>query len=240
MPETKPLQLRYKRAEPKTDTMLKEIQYTLLALSLPLLLSCSSQGNEQTAENDTTFTEYRDLVTDFEEDTLSEVELRAMRDSDIDSATWANITAEREQQYEQKRQVVEQNIDQYPPERQQEIGDLDERYSLAMENRERQYGEASHRYKLRQQLLGIEINEDDLSDIAPEEMANTYQRFVENVAEDAKNYETRDWNLIEGWWSSLGSRYRSLETDLDQQSRTAIAQAQERYTEIRQQYASAE
>ncbi|GAA4430907.1 hypothetical protein GCM10023188_18000 [Pontibacter saemangeumensis] len=218
--------------------MLKKIQISFLALAFPLLFSCNSGGNDQAAKSDAAYTEYRDLVTDFEEDTLSEVELRAMRGSDIDSARWAALTAEREQQYEQKRQAVEQDLDQYPPERKQEIQDLDDRYKRAMETREKQYEEASHRYKLRQQLLGIEIEEDDLSDIVPEEMATTYKRFVDNVAEEAGKFEERDWNLVEGWWSSLGSRYRSIEPNLDQQARTAIEQAQNRYKEIRQQYAS--
>lgn len=220
--------------------MLKEIQYMLLALSLPFMVSCGSEGTEQATENDTAFTEYQNLVTDFEEDTLSEVEMRAMTDTDFDSATWAEITAEREQQYEQKRQAVVQNSDQYTPERQQEIPDLEARYNKALENRERQYAEVSHRYRLRRQLLGIKVKKDDLSDIELEEMDNTYQQFVEKVAESAENFESRDWNLIEGWWSALGIRYRSLGADLGQQSRTAIAQAEARYKEVRQQYAPTE
>ena len=220
--------------------MLNKIKYALLALCLPLLLSCGSEGNGEMAESDTAFTEYETLVTDFEEDTLSEVELRAMTDADFDSTTWAKLTAEKEQEYEQKRQAVEQHLDHYSPERQQEIQGLEERYTLAMENREREYEEASHRYLLRKELLGIAIKKDDLSDIAPADVADTYQRFVENVAEDTENFETRDWNLIEGWWIALDNRYRTLEADLDEEARAVIAQAEERYKEIRQQYAPVE
>ncbi|WP_161891077.1 hypothetical protein [Pontibacter russatus] len=220
--------------------MLNEIKYALLALFMPLLLSCNGEENGETAESDTAFTEYETLVTDLEEDTLSETEMRAMTDADFDSTAWAKLTAEKEQQHKQKRQAVEQHLDHYAPERQQEIQDLEERYTVAMENREREYEEASHRYLLRRELLGVAIQKDDLSDIAPAEIANTYQRFVENVAEGAENLETRDWNLIEGWWIALDNRYRTLEADLDEEARTAIAQAEARYKEIRQQYAPVE
>jgi len=218
--------------------MLSQIKSTLLIISLPLLLSCNSEGSEEVTESDTAYTDYENFVTQFEEDTLTEVELQAMQQAENDSTSWAEMKAARQQQFEQRRQAVDQNLNEYDEERRNEIQDLGKRYDLANQKQEQKFQEASRRYKLREQLLGIAIRKDDLSDVTPENMASTYQQFVNTVAENGARYEARDWNLIEGWWSSLNSRYRNIENDLSQQTRQDIQQAQSRYKEVRQQYVS--
>jgi type IV secretory pathway VirB10-like protein len=205
-------------------------------LSFSLMFSCSSEGNRETAGNETSYDSYRTFVTNFEQDSQSETELRAMQQEPKDSAEWEAMKAEMQQQHKEHRQAVEQHMQQYNPTERKEIEDLEKRFDHAVQTRERQHKEISHRYNLRQQLLGIDVSEDDLSGIAPDEMARTYQRFVNKVAENGKSFENRDWELIEGWWSALNSRYRSLQKDMQPETRSRIEKDQKRYTELRQQF----
>lgn len=215
--------------------MLSKIRLILVALCLPLLLSCNTNDNQQTGETDAAYENYRTFVTDFEQDSLTETQLRAMESETYDSAEWAAMKEERQQQFNQRLQAVQQNQDQYTEEQRQEIQDLENRYNRTVETREQQYEEASRRYRLRRELLGLEIRQDDLSDITQDNIAATYKRFVDTVAENGQGYESRDWDLIEGWWTSLNNRYRSLQGELPQQTRRTIEQAQERYRALRTQ-----
>ncbi len=215
--------------------MLYQIKQSLLVLSRPLMLSCSGDGNNAKNESTTAYTDYENFVSDFEQDSLSEVELRAMQE---DTISWAQMKENQAQEYKQMRQRVEQNNASYEPEQQEEIQDLDERYNAAITKREQQYKDASHRYRLRNQLLGLKIKKDDLSDLTQEDIASTYERFAGTVAENAGTYEAREWNLIEGWWSALNSRYSTLEKDLPQQAKRTIEKAQAQYKEVREKHAS--
>ncbi|RDV16483.1 hypothetical protein DXT99_04585 [Pontibacter diazotrophicus] len=216
--------------------MLHKIKLIAIAFCLPLLVSCNTENDQQTAETDAAYQDYQTFVTDFERDSLTETELRAIESETYDSAEWEAMKENRQQQFIQRLQAVEQNQDQYTEEQRQEILDLENRYNQAAETRDQQYEDASRRYRLRRELLGLEINQDDLSDITQENIAGTYQRFVDTVAEKGQNYEGRDWEMIEGWWTSLNNRYRSLQGELPQQSRNTIEQAQERYRELRSQF----
>lgn len=216
--------------------MLHKIKLILVAICLPLLVACNTDDNRETTETDAAYVEYRTFVTDFERDTLSETEQRAMESETFDSTEWEAMKENRQQQFNQRLQAVEQNQAQYTEEQRQEIQDLESRYNRAVERREQQYEDASRRYRLRRELLGLEIREDDLSDISQGDMAVTYQRFVDTIAENGQQYESRDWDMIEGWWSSLNSRYRSLQNELPQQARNTIEQAQAHYRELRSQY----
>ncbi|MCJ8166364.1 hypothetical protein MKJ04_16075 [Pontibacter sp. E15-1] len=211
------------------------LKLTASIFFVPLLLSCNSGSKKEKKESEIAYTEYDQYVTDFEKDSLSETELRAMQD---DSVSWAQMQQTRAENYQALRQRVEQYNDKYEPEEQEEIQDLKDRYNVANENRRRKQLEASHRYKLRRQLLGMEIQQDDLSDLAPESIAATYERFIAGVTQNATQYETRDWNLIEGWWSALNSRYIAVEKDLGQEARGSIEKAKARYQEIRKETAS--
>lgn len=216
--------------------MLRKLKLIFVAFCLPFLISCNTDDNRQAEETDAAYVEYRTFVTDFERDSLAEVELRAMESETYDSAEWARMKENRQQQFRQRLQAVQQNQDQYTEEQRQEIQDLENRYNRAVERRDEQFEDASRRYRLRRELLGVEIRQDDLSDITQENIASTYQRFVDTVAENGQRYEGRDWEMIEGWWSSLNNRYRSLQEELPQQTRNTIEQAQARYRELRSQY----
>ncbi|GAB3534756.1 hypothetical protein GCM10027443_22360 [Pontibacter brevis] len=200
-----------------------------------MLVSCNTDNNQET-ETDAAYEDYRTFVTDFEGDSLTETEIRAIESETYDSTEWAAMKENMQQQFNQRLQAVNQNQDQYTEEQRREVQDLENRYNRAIERREQQYEEASRRYRLRRDLLGLEIKNDDLSDITQEDLANTYQRFVDRIAENGQQYEGRDWDLIEGWWSSLNTRYRNLQDALSQQARTTIEQAQARYRDLRSQY----
>ncbi|MHA6247643.1 hypothetical protein ACXYMU_06890 [Pontibacter sp. CAU 1760] len=218
--------------------MLRKTTYTLLALAMPLLFACNTDSSQETEQPDAAYTSYQEMVTDFlNDDSLSETRYRAMTGSDLDSAEWAKLKAAREQEYQLKSEQVRKNLSQYTPAQQQEFETMESRYKQEVASQDKAYAEASHRYKLRERLLGLEIKQDDMSTIAAGELANTYKRFVDGVAGSAEQFETRDWNLVEGWWSALGSRFNSLEADLTAQAKREVAQAQQRYQQIRKQYA---
>lgn len=215
--------------------MLHKLKLIAAVICLPLLVSCNTDNNQET-ETDAAYEDYRTFVTDFERDSLTETEIRAIESETYDSTEWAAMKENMQQQFNQRLQAVNQNQDQYTEEQRREVQDLENRYNRAIERREQQYEEASRRYRLRRDLLGLEIKNDDLSDITQEDLANTYQRFVDRIAENGQQYEGRDWDLIEGWWSSLNTRYRNLQDALSQQARTTIEQAQARYRDLRSQF----
>lgn len=216
--------------------MLHKIKFLLFTICLPLLVSCNTEEDRQTTESDVAFEDYRTFVTDFERDSLTDVELRALQEETYDSAEWERMKEERQQEFNQRLQAVEQNQDQFSAERREEIRDLESRYNIALERRGQQYADASRRYRLRRELLGVEVRKDDLSDIEQDDLAPTYQRFVDTVAANGQRFEGRDWDLIEGWWVSLNNRYRTLQDQLPQQARNTIEQAQARYRELRSQF----
>lgn len=200
-----------------------------------LLVSCGNQNSETAAENEEALTAYRDYVTEFESDSLSEVEMRAMQQAAEDSIPWEKEKANLQEMYNERRERVETNLEELTPEQQTEVQQLDERYNRALQTREQQYEDASHRYRLRRDLLGLKVQNDDLSEITAENIVPTYERFVSTLSGNTTAYNTRDWQLIEGWWSALNSRYRTLESNLSAQMKNNVQQAQNRYIEIRQQ-----
>ncbi|MDX5436192.1 MAG: hypothetical protein LPK03_03315 [Pontibacter sp.] len=213
-----------------------KIKTILLSLAFcALLASCDNQNAETAAENEEALTAYRDYVTEFESDSLSEVEMRAMQQAAEDSMSWEQKKANLQERYNERRERVEKSLEELTQEQQTEVQQLDERYNRALMTREQQYQDASHRYRLRRDLLGLKVRNDDLSDITAENVVPTYEGFVEALNSNATAYDTRDWQLIEGWWSALNSRYRTLEGNLSTQMKNNVQQAQNRYQDIRQQ-----
>ncbi|MCX2739102.1 hypothetical protein [Pontibacter anaerobius] len=209
-------------------------KHILIAIAIPLLLSaCNGQDAEKAAENEQALTEYRDYVTSFETDSLSEVEMRALQQSADDSTAWETEKAKLQEMYDERRERVEKNLEELTSEQQAEAQQLEQRYNNALATREQQYRDASHRYRLRRDLLGLEIKEDDLSDVTAANIGATYDRFVTNLQQNAEKYKDRDWELIEGWWSALNSRYRTLEGKLQSGTKKIVQQAQNQYKEIR-------
>ncbi|TPE43253.1 hypothetical protein [Pontibacter mangrovi] len=203
--------------------------YFIGAIVLPLLLlSCNGQSNE----TEQALTEYRDYISEFEQDSLSETELRALQQSENDSTAWATEKKNLQEVYDRRRDRLEKSMDNLSPEQRDEADQLEQRYNNALEKREQTYKDASHRYKLRHQLLGMEIQEDDMSDVTVENIGETYQRFVSELGKDAEKYEERDWNLVEGWWNALNSRYRAVEGELQTATKKTVQEAQQKYREI--------
>ncbi|WP_299759607.1 hypothetical protein [uncultured Pontibacter sp.] len=206
--------------------------YILLALPL-LLVSCNGQDAEQTAATEQAITDYRDFVTGFEQDSLSVTKLRAMQQAENDSVSWEEEKENLQNEYEEQRSRLEASRQSFSAEQRAEADQLDQRYNNALEKRGQQYQDASHRYKLRKELLGLEIQSDDLSEITAGNIAETYTRFTSKVQENTDKYENRDWLLVDGWWSALNSRYRTLEANLSASVKRTIQQAQSQYKEIR-------
>ncbi|CAM3758642.1 hypothetical protein POKO110462_18480 [Pontibacter korlensis] len=214
-----------------------KLKNILLATFLPLLFAACNGGENGTAtENEQALADYRDYVTSFERDSLSETELRALQQSENDSAAWATERANLQEEYNMRREPVTANIDNYSAEQRAEAEDLDQRYNTALEAREQQFNDASRRYKLRRELLGLKIQEDDMSGVTAANIGETYQRYVSTLEENAANYDSRDWQLIEGWWSALNSRYRTLEGELQASVKKTVQQAQAQYQKIRQEH----
>ncbi|WP_276496168.1 hypothetical protein [Pontibacter litorisediminis] len=216
-----------------------KLSYVLLALPL-LLFSCNGKEAERAAASEQAITEYRDYVTKFEQDSLSEVELRALEQAENDSLAWQEAKATMQEEYEAQRQRLEDAQENLTPEQRAEADQLDQRYKNALESRQQQYQDASRRYKLRRELLGLEIADDDMSEVTAGNIGQTYTRFASNVKENAAAYDNRDWLLIEGWWSALNSRYRTIEGSLSDQVKKTVQQAQQQYQAIRPQEETSE
>ena len=212
---------------------MNKISHLLICLCIPLLFACDNQNSEAVTERDQALTNYRNYITEFEQDTLTEVEMRALEQSAEDDTKWETEKANLQEMYDERREVV-QNLD-WDEAQQAELDELDERYNRALQQRERQYAEVSRRRTLRRDLLGLEIRNLDMSDITAENIANVYDRFISTLSNNVGQYEQRDWNQIEGWWNSLNNRYQALEGELRAPVKNTIEQARKRYIEIRQQ-----
>ena len=214
---------------------------TLLLLLLPTLMfvSCNTKETEDDAEQ--AFAEYRDFVMEAETVSttdLTETELRAMRKAIEDTVIWETESEDLMQQYEAREKRVRDQFDTYDKARQAEIEDLDTRYASAMDQREQRYQEASRRYRLREEMLGLPISADDLSPITAAELPVVYNRFVEKLEALAVDFEGKEWNLVEGWWAALNNRKDELASQLSAADSNKIKQATDKYLEIRKRFAT--
>ncbi|WP_139307865.1 hypothetical protein [Pontibacter flavimaris] len=205
-------------------------KYILLVCVL-LLCSCGGRDSESAA-GEQELANYRNYVTRFEQDSLSDSELRALALAENSSTTWQTEKESLLQAHEGYRVQLEENLEHLTEQQRAEAGQLDQRFKNALETREHQFLDASHRYELRQDLLGLDIEDDDLSEVTAENIGPTYSRFVSGIKEHAAKYESRDWLLIAGWWSALNSRYRSVEGDVSEQVKKTVQQAQKQYQEV--------
>ena len=206
-----------------------------------LLISCNN--NEANEEAELAYTEYKDYVTEAETEAnteLSETEMRAMRKSVQDSTLWQTESTELMQEYDLREKKVRDYIDTYDEAKRAEIDDLDARYKTATEKRQLKYEEASRRYKLREDLVGLPISADDLTAISAAELAPTYTRFVDRLEDKADEFETNEWNLVEGWWIALNNRKNALEAELSADAKRTIEKATAKYTQIRETELAAE
>lgn len=212
-----------------------KFRHFFICFCLPFLFSCDNQSSETATEREQALTDYRNYVTEFEQDSLTEVEMRALEQSAEDDTQWETERANLQETYNERREVVNQNLEGLDENQRAEVDALDQRYNQALQQRERQYEEVNRRRTLRRDLLGIEIRKLDLSDVTAENIGNVYDRFVSTLSENVGEYEQRDWNQIEGWWNSLNNRYQALEAEVQAPVKRSIQQAQNRYLEIREQ-----
>ncbi|GAB3817341.1 hypothetical protein [Pontibacter rugosus] len=209
-------------------------KFILLFICLPLLYSCNSSESETATSSEQSLNDYRNYVSEFEQDSLSEVEMRALEQAEEDNSRWETEKTNLQETYNERRAVVEQNLEELDEQQRAEVNDLDQRYNRALQQRERQYAEAGRRSMLRRDLLGLEVKNPDMSDVTAENIASVYDRFIATLAQNTAQYEQRDWNQIEGWWNSLNNRFQTLEDELDPSAKNSIEQAQNRYREIRE------
>ncbi|WP_439883144.1 hypothetical protein ACSX1A_08215 [Pontibacter sp. MBLB2868] len=215
--------------------MLLYLRNIVLVSCLLILASCSDQ--EAQKERDNAFNDYKDYVTQFETDAnrdYTDVELRAMEQAAEDNSKWETESAEVMQQYDERKRKVVQNIDLYDEAQQKEFKELEGRYNNAYQKQKEKYQDVSRRYKLRKDLLGLEISSDDMSSITAADLASTYEHFVQNLESRASQLEGRDWELVEGWWIALNNRRRTLDNELSASAKSTIEQATERYKNIRE------
>ncbi|MBF9253785.1 hypothetical protein I2I11_10810 [Pontibacter sp. 172403-2] len=201
----------------------------LLLFSASAFTSCSDSGETQQQEPDQALTDYENFVTEFEQDSLSEVELRAMQQAESDSLSWAKMKQNRQQQFEQLKSNVQDNQESYSPAQRAEIQGLEQRYAATVEKRDQQYAEVSRRYKLRRQLLGLEVNEDDMSEITAANIASTYRQFVEQLQQQESQLDNRDWEMVQGWWVTLNNRRRAVEDTLSVADKRTIEELTQQY-----------
>lgn len=208
-------------------------RFCCILLLLPYLLtSCQGKDAEKAAAGQEALASYREHVTAFAQDSLSETELRALHQAENDSLAWEKAKANLRQEYETQRERLQQHQEHLTPAERTEAEQLDQTYHNALGARQLQFEDASLRYKLRRELLGMEVKEDDMSSITPDNIGPTFQRFVSAVERNAASYQNREWLLIQGWWSALNSRYRELENQIPQGVKKTVAQAQNQYRQV--------
>lgn len=208
------------------------LRHLFICLCLSSLFSCDGQRAETAAEGEQAMTEYRNYVTEFEQDSLTETEMRALEQSAEDDSRWETEKLNLQEMYNERREVV-QNLEDLDENERAEVEALDQRYNQALQRREQQYEEVNRRKTLRRDLLGLEIKNLDMSDVTAVNISNVYDRFITTLSENVGQYEQRDWNQIEGWWNSLNNRYRAIEGELQSPVKNSIQQAQNRYLQIR-------
>jgi virulence-associated protein VapD len=147
-------------------------------------------------------------------------------------------------EYEQKRaqaaaeyERLQTRLNQYEGQldetRRGEITELRARYDTLQARRERAYWAYVQSRDLRQDLLGVSTEREDLGTITADGIADRYQTFVDQVEKNREEFTPVDWNVVEGLWSALESRRQALEPELSRRDRNQIEQARQRYRKTR-------
>ncbi|WP_137759516.1 hypothetical protein [Pontibacter sp. SGAir0037] len=172
-----------------------------LLLTLPLYFSCSS-GSSTDKEAEQAYQDLRNFVADVEQDT-------AMA-TDVTEAAWEEEADQLLEEYSKHESKADEYREHYSVEKREEIKALEERFELAYEKRQKLYDDVSRRYRLRQDMLGVEVAADDLSTIQADNITATYQKFINTLHSNKELYTARDWEHIEGWWSALNDRRQEV------------------------------
>lgn len=209
--------------------MKRAIPYLCLLLFTTTIISCSDSGETQQQGREQALTDYEGFVSQFEQDSLSEVELRAMQQAGNDSLSWVEMKQNRQQQFEQLKSNTQANLEAYSPAQREEIQGMEQRYAAATEKRDQQYMDVSRRYKLRRELLGLEVNNDDMHEITAANIGSTYQQFVLTLQQQENQLDNRDWEMVQGWWVVLNNRTREVEDTFSASDIRTIEEATQQY-----------
>jgi hypothetical protein len=204
--------------------MLQKLAIISFTCGVFFFTACNSESETR---NDQTFRDYRDFVTQTERDTV------VPEDEGLDS-TWYMRTSVIQKKYDSIHNNVNLTLNDLKSEQKQELAELDQRYKTAQSRINKKREDVSRRYKLREDLLGLKVKRDDLSAINAEQIAPTYQQFIDKLSMNYKNYSVSDWQHIEGWWISLNNRAQELSSDITSKDKSVIESAQQKYISLRQ------
>lgn len=197
----------------------------LLFTCFTLLVSCRTD-DKSTDSNEQAYLDYKNFVTQVESDTV-------VNESDLGTA-WESRTDSLIQESERHRKGMVDRLDGYEAERREEVNAFDERLQAAFEERQRKYDEVSYRYKLRREMLNMEVSEDDMSNINASNIADTYEHFLSTLRDKLPDFTAKDWELTEGWWSALRNRRQEISNEISQADQQRIDKQQEAYRKIRE------
>ena len=157
----------------------------------------------------------------------------AVKESDIGDA-WQTRTDTLQNTFKGYKEGITKHLDDYEAERREEVNAFDDRLEVAFETRLKRYDEVSHRYKLRKEIIGLDVPEDDMSSITAANISATYQHFIQSLKNDLTGYTKTDWQLIEGWWNALENRRQAISKELKPTDNEAITEYQQTYIKLRE------
>ncbi len=203
------------------------IPYRLLLLLLSismLVVSCNTE-NGAADESELAYQDYKNFVAQVEKDTVvTEIDL---------GNTWEMDTDTLQMLYDKYQKSANEKMDNYDPERQEEVKAFAGRLAIATKKRQEKYNEVSHRYELRKKIMGMEVSEDDMSQITAANLVSTYQHFISTLQSNLKDYEMRDWQLIEGWWNALNNRRQAVSSELQPSDLETISELEKMYRQLK-------
>ncbi|CAN5911811.1 hypothetical protein BH24BAC1_BH24BAC1_09840 [soil metagenome] len=202
-------------------------------LAITFVFSCGRPANDQaTVEADQTYEEFRLFVT---EQDRTNIEGR----EGFEDVEYERLMAARAARYDSLQARLDRNLDRVDESRRQEIAVLRSQYDTIQTSNTRAYKAYIRRRDIRQNLLGVSTERDDLSGIIASELSSRYQMFVNRVEENRPTYTEEDWEVVEGLWSALETRRQQVEADLNRPARNDIERARNRYLSIREEMRAA-
>lgn len=197
----------------------------LLLICSTLLYACKTD-DKSSEEHEQAYQDYKAFVAEVERDTI-------VTESDLGEA-WKSRTDSLQQLSERHRKGITSHLEGYDAERREEVNAFDERLQVAFEERQRNYDEVSYRYKLRREMLNMDVSEDDMSNIKADNIAATYEHFVSTLNNKLPDFNARDWELVEGWWNALDNRRQELSNEISPSDQERIARQRETYLQVRE------
>lgn len=188
-----------------------------------LLASCNTENDAN--ESQQAYQAYKSFVAQVEKNTV-------VNEGDLQE-DWEARTDTLKQTFDRHKSGITNHLDDYEPERREEVSAFNDRLEVAFDERQKNYDEVSHRYKLRKEMLGMEISEDDMSAITTANITATYTHFVATLQSNLEDYNTKDWQLIEGWWNALQNRRQAVSNQLQSSDQEKITRLQETYQKLR-------